>query len=125
MAALSYIGSGKLYSGIGKTGGLSLDEPDRVPGPRAGSPAAKAEADAEIRQMVEAKNVRRAARGEAPLDVDAEIAALNRPAGGHDEALREEVRQLVVARNERRGRAGKPPLDVDAEVERELRELGG
>jgi hypothetical protein len=126
VAVISYIGSGALYSGIGRAGGLSLDEPDLRPGPRAGTPAARAEADEEIRQMVEAKNVRRAARGEAPLDVDAEIASLTAPApgGGQDQALREEVRQLVVARNERRARQGRPPLDVEEEIDRQLRELG-
>jgi hypothetical protein len=124
-AAISYVGTGKLYSGIGKTGGLTLDEPKAVRGPKAGSPAAKAEADAEIRQMVEAKNARRVRRGQAPLDVDEEVAALTRPAPvAHDAGLREEVRQLVVARNERRARAGKPPLDVEEEVDRQLRELG-
>jgi hypothetical protein len=75
--------------------------------------------------MVEAKSARREARGEGPLDVEAEVAELTgRGRGGHDAALREEVRQLVVARNERRQRQGKEPLDVDAEVERQLRELG-
>lgn len=125
VAMVSYAGSGGLYRGIGRSGGLSLDEPELRPSPRSGSPAAQAEANEEIRQMVEAKNVHRAARGQAPLDVDAEIAALTAPApGGHDEALREEVRQLVVARNERRARQGRPPLDVEEEIDRQLRELG-
>jgi hypothetical protein len=73
--------------------------------------------------MLEAKSDRRVARGEPELDVDAELAALTRPAA--DAGLREEVRQLVMARNERRLRQGKEPLDVDSEVERQLRELGG
>ena len=125
--ALLFVG-GSNYDGIGK-GAFSLDQPDRSPSaPAPGSPAADAEARAEIRQLVEAKSARREARGESPLDVDAEIDALTRPAaggsGGSDPALREEVRQLVVARNERRARQGKPPLDVEAEVDRELRELG-
>ncbi|HEY1594137.1 MAG TPA: hypothetical protein VGF74_01975, partial [Thermoleophilaceae bacterium] len=85
--------------------------------------AARAEAEAEIRQLVEAKSARREARGEPPLDVDAEVAALTRPQG-HDEALRDEVRQLVIARNERRLRRGEEPLDVEAEVDRQLRDLG-
>jgi hypothetical protein len=72
---------------------------------------------------VEAKSARREARGEPPLDVDAEVAALTRPQG-HDEALKEEVRQLVIARNERRVRRGEEPLDVEAEVERQLRDIG-
>ena len=120
--------SGSSYDRIGR-GAFSLDAPDRpASGPAPGTPAADAEARAEIRQLVEAKSARRVARGEAPLDVDAEIAALTQPpggGGGSDPALREEVRQLVVARNERRQRQGKPALDVEAEVDRELRELGG
>ena len=56
--------------------------------------------------------------------MEAELAALTRPAAGADPGLREEVRQLVVARNERRLRQGKEPLDVEAEIERQLRELG-
>ena len=122
VAAASYWGSGRLYSGLGK-GGLGMDHDER----RQASPASPhgAEAQEEIRQMLQAKSARREARGEAPLDVDAELAALTEAAPAADPALREEVRQLVVARNERRARQGKEPLDVDAEVERELRELRG
>jgi len=82
-----------------------------------------AERDDEIRQLLEARNERRARRGEAPIDVDSELARLTAPA--IDPALREEIRQLVVARNHRRVRAGKPPLDVEAEIEREITSLGG
>jgi hypothetical protein len=72
--------------------------------------------------MLEARNARRARRGEAPLDVDAELARLTAP---HvDPELRQEIRDLVKARNYRRTRAGKPPLDVEAEVEREIARLG-
>jgi hypothetical protein len=124
---LLFVG-GSSYDRIGK-GAFSLDQPDRpANGPAPGSPAADAEARAEIRQLVEAKSARREARGQAPLDVEAEIESLTRPAGGGgssaDPALREEVRQLVVARNERRARQGQPPLDVQAEVDRQLREFG-
>jgi hypothetical protein len=124
VAVASYWGSGKIYKGLGRTGGLSLDEPEAGRGPAPGSAAARAEANEEIRQMLEAKSARREARGQAPLDVDAELEALTRPASPRDAALREEVRQHVVARNERRMRQGRPPLDVDEEVERQLRELG-
>jgi len=123
-AIISAVGTGDLYKSIGR-GGLSLDEPDHGSAPARTSPAANAEARDEIRQMVEAKSARREARGEAPLDVDAEIAALAGPSGGgRDEALRDEVRQLVIARNERRQRQGKEPLDVEAEVDRQLRDVG-
>ena len=73
-AVVSLRGTSGLYDGIGK-GAFSLDEPDRPRGPALGSPRAMAEAQAEIRQFVEAKSARREARGEAPLDVEAEIAA--------------------------------------------------
>ena len=78
----------------------------------------------EIRQMIQARSDRRVTRGEAPLDVDAEVAALLRPAVVADPELREEVRQLVIARNERRMRRGEEALDVEAEIERQLRDLG-
>ena len=124
-AAFAYVGSGRLYEGIGK-GAFSLDEPDRsMRGPKPGTAAYDAEAEAETRQMLEAKSARRVARGEAPLDIDAEYAALTRPSvGGRDEALRDEVRQLVIAKNERRARRGEPPLDVEDEIDRQLRDLG-
>jgi hypothetical protein len=120
VAAVSYWGSGRIYSGLGR-GDLEM-EPDA---PGAG-PASAAETQEEIRQMLEAKSRRREARGEAPLDVDAELAKLTSgtPAPG-DPALREEVRQLVIARNERRLRQGKEPLDVEAEIDRQLRDLQG
>jgi hypothetical protein len=123
IACASFAGSGRLYRGLGR-GDLSLDEPDLRPTPEYGSAAWQAEADAELRQLLEAKSARREARGEPPLDVEAELAALSAPAPTADPGLREEVRDLVVAANERRVRRGQEPLDVDTEVERRLRELG-
>ncbi len=124
VAIVSALTMGDLYGSIGK-GGLSLDEPERSSAPPPGSAAGRAEAEAEIRQMLEAGNERRRRRGEEPLDVDAELARLTGAgASRHDDALREEVRQLVEARNERRVRRGEEPLDVDAEIDRQLRELG-
>jgi hypothetical protein len=87
-----------------------------------------AEADAELRQLLEAKAYRQNARGEEAIDVDSEMERLRAeqrkaPDVKADPGLREEVRQLVVARNERRARQGKDPLDVDAEIERQLRDL--
>jgi hypothetical protein len=118
VAAVSYRGTGRIYSGLGREGGLDMT---REPA----APASGAEVQEEIRQMLEAKSQRRQARGEPGLDVDAELAALTRPAADTDPGLREEVRQLVIARNERRLRQGKEPLDVEAEIERQLRSLGG
>jgi hypothetical protein len=124
VACVSYIGSGGIYKDLGRTG-MALDEPDLRPEPMPGSPAAHAEAQEEIRQMLEAKSARSEARGQGPIDIEAEMAALTAVQGPApaDPALREEVRQLVVARNERRVRRGEEPLDVDAEVERELQRL--
>jgi len=110
------IASRKTWEDYGK-GQFVMDRDD--PG-RGGS--AIAERDTEIRQLLEARNARRARRGEAPVDVEQEMARLTAPA--IDPELREEIRQLVVARNARRVRAGKPPLDVEAEIEREITSLG-
>jgi hypothetical protein len=117
VALITLAGTARSYRDIGG-GGLTHDS-DATSGAAAGG--ADAERDEEIRQMLDARNARRERRGEPPVDVDAELAALARPAV--DEGLREEVRQLVVARNHRRVRAGKSPLDVEAEVERRIRDL--
>ncbi len=123
IACASFVGSGRVYQRLGR-GDLSLDEPELRPSPQHGSAAWRAEADAELRQLLEAKSARREARGEPPLDVEAELIALTQPAPAADPGLRDEVRELVVAANERRARRGQEPLDVDAEVDRRLRELG-
>jgi hypothetical protein len=121
VAVIAFVGSNRAYEQIGR-GGLSLgdgaDRPAREP--TGGGGAVREE---EIRQMLAARNEHRARRGQAPLDIEAEIAALTRPRV--DRALRDEIRTLVEARNERRARQGKPPLDVEAEIARQLRELGG
>lgn len=118
LAVASLAGRSRLYDQIGR-GGLSIgDEPER---PAPGPAALAAVRDEEIRQMLDARNARRARRGMPALDLDAELARLQAPA--HDPALADEVRQLVVARNERRARAGKPALDVEAEVARRMADL--
>ena len=101
--------SGGSYRQIGH-GGTSIadDRPD--------------DREAEIRQMLEARNARRAARGERTSDIDAELRELTTPAV--DPGVREEVRTLVEASNARRAARGEAPLDVEAETERRLRELG-
>jgi hypothetical protein len=119
VAAASYWGSGRIYRGLGREGGMDMRREAGV------ASDSNAEAQEEIRQMLEAKSARREARGEEPLDLDAELAALSEAPAGADAGLRDEVRQLVIARNERRSRQGKQPLDVDQEVERQLRSLGG
>src|SRR5215210_5067366 len=125
--ATLFIGGDRPYESIGR-GELTFDRPKPEPAP--GSAAARAESEAEIRQLLEAKSARRERRGEAPLDIEAELAALTSsppaavPPGSEDAALREEVRQVVIARNERRLARGQEPLDVETEVDRQLRDLG-
>jgi hypothetical protein len=126
MSLVFLFSRGSVFDHIGD-GGLT---PDRDPGempppPASDSPAARAEQELEIRQMLNARSARLVGRGQPALDIDAEVARLLAPASGsgHDAGLIDEVRQLVVARNERRARQGLGPLDVDAEVQRTLTEL--
>jgi hypothetical protein len=127
VAVVILVARGDVYDQIGR-GGLSLHE-DSPQGGAAPGPARQAldrERDDEIRQMLQARNERRLRRGEAAIDVEAELARLTAPAASApvDSELVEEIRQLVIARNERRARQGKEPLDVELEVQRQLRELG-
>jgi hypothetical protein len=116
---------GDRYEHIGR-GGLFEDDPRRRPSGGGGPVRAESQAqiDAEVRDMIEARNERRVARGQDPLDVEAEIRRLAGPAPA-DPALVAEVRQLVEARNARLVRRGKPPLDVETEVRRQLDDLMG
>jgi hypothetical protein len=121
LAVVSLFFRNRTYDQIGR-GGIGDDREIRTAAPSGGY-VDLGERDDEIRQMLEARNARHAARGEAQVDVEDELARLTAPAA--DPALRAEVRELVIARNARREAKGDPPLDVDAEVERQLRELGG
>jgi hypothetical protein len=129
MSVLFLVSRGKdsMYDQIGQ-GGLSR-ESDHAgggsPGPPQDSPAAAAEREQEVRQMLRARSERLERSGQPGLDIDAEVERLLAPAERtqRDPGLVEEVRQLVVARNERRARQGLEPLDVEAEVERTLTEL--
>jgi hypothetical protein len=164
VAILAAASSGKVWEQIGRDGmvhdrdrssggnpgtGLGDSAAGRAgPAPGDGvSAAGLAERDLEVRQMLQARNERRARRGEAPLDVESELRRLTAPArhpapapdrdaalapdapaharegAGVDEGVREEIRQLVVARNHRRARRGEPPLDVESEVQRRVAEL--
>jgi hypothetical protein len=109
------------YGQIGRGGLFEEPAPRRSGG--AGAAALAGEREAEIRQMLEARNVRRAARGQDPIDVEAELHALLDERPPADPGLVAEIRDLVIARNARRVRAGKEPLDVEEEVARQLRDL--
>ena len=115
----SFAGSRRAYGEIG-AGGIEPDPRPRSPSTGPGA----AEQEAEIRQMLEARNARRVRRGEEPLDIEAELAALTGTPAAVDPGLEEEVRQLVNARNARRLRRGEEPLDVEDEVRRQLAALG-
>jgi hypothetical protein len=132
MAAFWFIRSGAAWDSIGK-GRFGVMQ--SMPPPRLAQPSPEIDLAiqaAEARQMLEAKSYRRLQRGEEPLDVEAEVAALldtelsgTRKKRGLDEKLRAEVRELVIARNERRMRRGEEPLDVEAEVERQVADFIG
>jgi hypothetical protein len=120
-SAYDQIGAG----GIARESEYGAGEPATAPE----SPAAQAEREREIRQMLSARSERLVRAGQPPLDVDAELARLlgveqrGRASDRPDAELVVEVRTLVVARNERRAREGMEPFDVDAEVARTLDEL--
>jgi hypothetical protein len=121
LAALAgLIVSGKSWEEYGKD--LLLMERDSQHEQGAGAAAAQVERDAEIRQLLEARNARRQRRGEEPIDIEQELSRLTAPR--IDAGLRAEIRDLVIARNHRRVRAGKPPLDVETEIERQIADLG-
>src|SRR3954447_23697209 len=105
-AIASLFTRGRLYDEIGR-GGLSIDRPPPEPG------GGTAERDDDIRQMLEARNARRAARGGTQVDVEDELAALTRPSVHTDPEIVEEARALVRARNHRRIARGQEPLDVE------------
>jgi hypothetical protein len=126
VALITFVISHKAYDDIGRGAFAMRDDVPARSGPPpsgGGGVGYERERDEEIRQLLAARNERRSRRGQAPLDVEAELKRLTRPTV--DSGLREEVRQLVLARNDRRRRAGKAPLDVDAEVDRQLSELTG
>jgi hypothetical protein len=128
VALIAFARTGPLWQSIGK-GPFAIEQemppPSRLSQPEA--PVDRKLQETEARQMLEAKSYRRRQRGEAPLDIEAEVARLLESPGAAgpaiDEKLRAEVRQLVVARNERRMRRGEDPLDVEAEMERQLADL--
>jgi len=128
IALIAFARTGPLWQSVGK-GRFAIEQ--EIPPPSAISrpdpPVDRRLQETEARQMIEAKSYRRRRRGEAPLDVEAEVAALLDAPGAAgpaiDEKLREEVRQLVIARNERRMRRGEQPLDVEAEMDRQLADL--
>jgi hypothetical protein len=132
LAAFWFIRSGAAWDSIGK-GRFGVMQ--SMPPPRLAQPSPEIDLAiqaAEARQMLEAKSYRRLQRGEEPLDVEAEVAALldtelsgTGKKRGLDEKLRAEVRELVIARNERRMRRGEEPLDVEAEVERQVADFIG
>jgi uncharacterized membrane protein len=121
LAVVSLLFRERTYDQIGR-GGIGDDREIRPAAPSAGGAIDTGEREEEIRQMLEARNARRAAHGGAQVDVEDELARLTAPAV--DPALREEIRELVIARNARREARGEPPLDVEAEIERQIREFG-
>jgi hypothetical protein len=128
IALIAFARTGPLWQSIGK-GPFAIEQemppPSRLSQPD--PPVDRKLQETEARQMLEAKSYRRQQRGEAPLDIEAEVTRLLEAPGAAgpaiDEKLRSEVRQLVVARNERRMRRGEEPLDVEGEIDRQLADL--
>jgi hypothetical protein len=81
----------------------------------------------DVRQMLEARNRRRVARGEQPGDVERELQDLLSPASAMSvgDEVEAEARALIASRNARHRRRGEPEEDVEAEVAALLRQLGG
>jgi hypothetical protein len=72
IAAVALATSGGSYDQIGR-GGISVEEPQRR--------ETYDDVVAEVRELVELSNAHRVARGEPPLDVDAEVSRRLREAG--------------------------------------------
>src|SRR5437764_14827092 len=127
VAAVLFAGAFGLLDELGR-GGLSIDERPHSPAPPLHTAAGRMEREEEIRQLLQARHDRQAARGEPPLDVESEVRRLMELSEPRDEssdaALREEVRQLVIARNARRAARGEAPLDIETEIDRQLRDAG-
>ena len=83
VAFFALASSGKQWEEYGRDH-LVMDRDARpgVSGEASGSPAAIRERDAEIREFLEARNERRRRRGEAPVDVEAELRRLTTPLSG-------------------------------------------
>ena len=82
VAVITFVGTGKLYDQIGR-GGLSLREDDDGRGGagaarRRPRPRPPASATTRSASCSTARNERRARRGQAPLDVEAELRAADR-----------------------------------------------
>lgn len=127
VAAVLFAGAFGLLDELGR-GGLSIDERAHPPAPPPQTAAGRMEREEEIRQLLQARHDRQAARGEPPLDVESEVRRLMELSEPREEssdgALREEVRQLVIARNARRAARGEAPLDIETEIDRQLRDAG-
>jgi hypothetical protein len=130
IAAIAFARSGPRWREIGR-GPMAIDQelPAQRPRGLPAEPADPAIQAAEARQMIEAKSYRRERRGEAALDVEAEVreALAPAPVRGEtlDEELRAEVRRLVIAGNERRLRRGQAQLNVEDETDRQLEDFVG
>src|SRR4051794_18524974 len=94
VAVYTLVGTGRGYRGIGGGGiGRGGDTHEDTPEERA----------EDIRQMLDARNALRAQHGEAPVDLEAELAGIDAPAEAPGSLispeLRDEIREHVIARN--------------------------
>lgn len=123
IAVVALAGSGRTWSEHGQ-GGMVMDRdlPRDPPG------ASAAQREAEIRELLAARNARRVRRGEPPVDVEEELARLTSPGGG----AAGEPPASASARGESpasaSARGGSPasasgPASVDASLREEVRQL--
>jgi hypothetical protein len=111
-----------LYERIGEAGVA----PEPRSGPWPGSPAAAAERELEIRQMLIARSERRLRRGEPPLDVEGELASLLAAGAAPERALDLPSPGSAPpgpAADPRAGREGADTKRHDPELVEELRQL--
>ncbi len=124
LVAIGVLLNGKAFDQIG-AGGMDLRPPAGSGGSGESQEESAALREDDIRQMLEARNRRRAARGEQVADIDTELRQLldARPARQHDAETVAEARAVVDARNARRRRRGQPEGDVEREVAELLERL--
>ena len=122
IAILALVMSSRTWSELGR-GGLVMDRDESPRRSAAGAPAS--ERDDDIRAMLEARNARRVRRGEAPIEVEQELARLTAPGAGAAGAVA--GNRVPASPGDPAGAAvapeATPALDVDPELAEEVRQL--
>ncbi len=130
IAVLALVMSGRTWSELGR-GGLVMDRDETRP--RSGASAVVRERDEDIRAMLEARNARRLRRGEAPIDIERELARLTAPGAGAETVIAADPAATPAATSAAAGddaaaATGTPAPDpsalgIDPELADEVRQL--